>query len=376
MVKIILTFLRFHYNLLFQQMLKWQFLMKQPESEIGIKALEALRTCLRRVPFLTIESVKQGLRTDEMQLDILVKLRIGQERQNIALEVKGNGQPRIVRSAIYQLLRYREKNPKVYFVIAAPFISPQSAELCIKEDIGYIDLSGNCRLAFDRVYIEQEGKANPFAVKRDLRSLYSPKGERVLRVLLNNPKKAWRVQSLSAEAIVSLGQVSNVKRLLENREWLMSTDAGLIVGMPDQLLSEWSENYSFSRNKTRNYYTLKTISEIEADLAEICREQGMNYALTGFSAAARYAPAVRYQRAMAYIGDNVNKVAALLSLKEVSSGANVTLLTPYDEGVLYGSRSIDGIQVASPVQVYLDLLSVKGRGEEAAAILLDEVIKK
>lgn len=350
--------------------------MKKLGNEIEIQALEALKTCLKRVPFLTVESVEQEPRTNDAQFDILARVRIAQEWQNIAVEVKGNGQPRIVRSAIFQLLRYREKNPDAYCVVIAPYISPQSAAICAKEDIGYIDLAGNCRLTFDKVYIEQEGKANPFAVKRDLRSLYSPKGERVLRVLLNDPKKAWRVQSLSAEAVVSLGQVSNVKRLLENREWLISTDAGLVLNAPDQLLTEWSENYNFSRNITRNYYTLKTMAEIEADLAECCMKKGISYALTGFSAAARYAPAVRYQRAMAYVGEKADKVTESLSLKEVSSGANMTLLYPYDEGVIYGSRLIDRIQVAMPVQVYLDLLSMKGRGEEAAAILLDEVIKK
>ena len=371
-----MTLVTYHCIEKFQQTLKGPYLMKTLRSKIEIKALKALKDCLKRVPFLTIESVKQEPRTDDMQLDILARVRIAQERQNIAVEVKGNGQPRIVRSAIYQLLRYRERNPKVYCVVAAPYISPQSAEMCTKEGIGYIDLAGNCRLTFNRVYIEQEGKANPFAVKRDLRSLYSPKAERVLRVLLNNPKKAWRVQSLAKEAMVSLGQVSNVKSLLEDREWLMNTEDGLVLSIPDQLLSEWSENYSFNRNSTRNYYTLKTVTEIEADLAEICRKQKIICTLTGFSAAARYAPAVRYQRAMAYVVEKEDKVAKLLSLKEVSSGANVTLLSPYDEGVMYGYRLIDGIQVAIPVQVYLDLLSMKGRGEEAAAMLLTEVIRK
>jgi hypothetical protein len=323
-----------------------------------------------------VESVKQEPRTDDAQFDILARVRIAQERQNIVVEVEGNGQPRIVRSAIFRLLRYREKNPKAYCVVIAPYISQQSAAICGKEGIGYIDLAGNCRLTFDKVYIEQEGKTNPFAVKRDLRSLYSPKAERVLRVLLDNPRKSWRVQSLAKEAIVSLGQVSNVKSLLENREWLMNTDAGLVLSAPDQLLTEWSENYDFSRNITRNYYTLKTMAEIEADLAEICMKKGISYTLTGFSAAARYAPAVRYQRAMAYVGEKVDEMANLLSLKEVSSGANVTFVSPYDEGVMYGSRLFDAIQVAMPVEVYLDLLSMKGRGEEAAAILLDEVIKK
>jgi hypothetical protein len=46
---------------------------------------------------------------------------------------------------------------------------------------------------------------------------------------------------------------------------------------------------------------LKSIPEIEADLARVCSEKGIEYALTGFSGAARFTPAVRYNRAMAYV---------------------------------------------------------------------------
>lgn len=239
-------------------------------------------------------------------------------------------------------------------MVAAPFISPQAASICANEGIGYMDLAGNCLLSFDRVYIEQQGRPNPFSEKRDLRSLYSPKAERVLRVLLNDPKKAWRVQALATEARVSIGQMANVKSLLEDREWLTRTEAGLLIDAPAQLLAEWRANYRFSRSAARNYYTLKSVTEIEGDLAQICQRQNIRYALTGFSAAARYAPSVRYQRAMAYVEKDMDQVASLLSLKEVSSGANVTLLHPYDEGVMYASRQWDEVQIAAPIQVYLD----------------------
>ena len=53
----------------------------------------------------------------------------------------------------------------------------------------------------------------------------------------------------------------------------------------------------------------------------------------------------------------------------------MTLLEPYDAGVFYGSKEIDGIIVASPIQVYLDLRGLRGRGEEAADKLLNEVIR-
>jgi len=181
---------------------------------------------------------------------------------------------------------------------------------------------------------------------------------------------------LAEDAKISIGQVSNVKCLLEDREWLKSSDAGLLLNDPESLLSEWSENFNSRKNIPKNYYTLKSIAEMEADLANTCEGEGTEYALTGFSGAARYAPSVRYQRAMAYVSHDVESIAQRLSLKEVSSGANVTLFTSYDEGVLYGTQQIDGICIASPVQVYLDLLGVKGRGEEAAKTMLDEVIRR
>ena len=86
--------------------------------------------------------------------------------------------------------------------------------------MGYVDLAGNCHLAFGQVFIRKECRSNPYVQRRDPRSLYSPKAERVLRVLLSNPNRAWKTEALSAEARVSLGQVANVKRLLADREWI------------------------------------------------------------------------------------------------------------------------------------------------------------
>jgi hypothetical protein len=99
------------------------------------------------------------------------------------------------------------------------------------------------------------------------------------------------------------------------------------------------------------------------------------YALTGFSAAARFAPMVRSPRVMAYVKNPMDEMIASLGLKEVASGANVTLLEPYDEGVFYGVEVEEGIRLASPVQVYLDLKGLRGLGEEAAGKLFDEVIR-
>lgn len=334
------------------------------------EAEKALRGVLERVPFLRIKSLQR----EKDEVDLLVNLAIVDKKQTLVIEVKNTGQPRIARGAVNQLVRYRNTYPNAYFIFMAPYISPRAAEICKEDGVGYLDFAGNCYLSFGQVYIEQTGNPNPFRTRRDILSLYSPKASRILRVLLNNPGKVWKTQNLANEARVSLGQVANVKKLLLDREWITKQD-GFSLTEPWVLLEEWANTYTYRKNEVRNFYSLKSIPEIESDLAEICKEKGIDYALTGFSGAARFAPAVRYNRVMAYIYNALEDVASLLNLKEVESGANVMFLGPYDEGVFYGSRVIDDIKVVSPLQIYLDLKGFRGRGEEAAEALLRDVIK-
>jgi hypothetical protein len=342
--------------------------MKNNPSDIDGKAEKTLRGILEKIPFLKIKSVKKK----EEEVDFLVSVDLGDKKLALVVEVKNNGQPRMAREAVNQLLRYRNNYPDAYFIFMAPYISPQAAEICTKDGVGYLDFAGNCYLSFGQVYIEQTGKPNPFRTRRDLVSLYSPKSSRVLRVLLSNPGRIWKIQDLADEARVSLGQVANVKKLLLDRE---SIADGFSLREPWKLLEEWANVYTYRKNEVSNFYSLKSIPEIESDLAKTCGEKGIEFALTGFSGAARFAPAVRYNRVMAYVSTISEDLVSFLDLKEVPSGANVMLLGPYDEGVFYGTQVMDDIRIVSPVQIYLDLKSYKGRGEEAAEVLLREIVK-
>ncbi len=335
----------------------------------------ALLNCLQDIPFLKITEIQAEAQIDAGRPDAIVRLQLSSGEQTLIVEVKRNGQPRQAREAISQLQQYCRSFRDAYGVVAAPYISPATAAICKKEGVGYIDLSGNCLISFKQVYIRREGNPNRFEERRSLRSLYSPRATRVLRVLLANPNRSWKLQHLAQEAQVSLGQVHKVKSLLLDREWLRSTIMGLSLNKPDQLLAEWAENYEYRRNKVLDYYSLKGTSDVEYDLADACRALHMRCALTAFSAAARYAPQVRYPRAMAYVEGELEELATRIGLKRVTSGANVSLLVPYDEGVFYGTRDYDAVPVVSPIQTYLDLKGPAGRGEEAANFLLEEVIR-
>ncbi len=301
--------------------------------------------------------------------DFQVTVRVQDHSRLLLAEVKNNGQPRFARMAVYELKDALTKKQDAYGVFIAPYVSAEAGKICEEAGIGYMDLAGNCLISFETVYIRQTNLPNPTIQKRDLRSLYSPKGERILRVLLNEPKRPWKLARLAQAAEVSLGQVSNVKKLLLDREWLRTSVDGISLANPAALLDEWAQTYDFRRNDVREYYAMAELSEIEAQLAATCQRLGLQYALTGFSSAARIAPMVRYQRASAYVKGDVNSLIETLGWKAVSSGANVNLLISYDDGVFFGAKDMDDITIAAPVQTYLDLQNIRGRGQEAAQVV-------
>lgn len=340
-------------------------------------AIEALRKCLQSIkymqPFVCEDRAFPSDSTalpDDRLLDLVTPL--GSWR--LLLASLTNGEPRQIRSAVTRIASLTKEISAAHAILYAPYVSPKGAEICEEAGVGYVDSLGNCRLRLGPAMIWIEGYRPP-ATKRPLKTLFAPKTERILRALLDDPNRSWKLQELADVAQVSLGQVAKVKKKLLDLEWVQAARGELRLARPDALLAEWRSQYDDSRNRPRHFYTMLPLSEFETRLAELCARSGRPWALAGFSAAARLAPHVRYSKAMAYLDDDHGAIAEALKLKEVSSGANVMLLSPYDEGVYLGSRDVNGVRVTSPIQTYLDVGSLKGRGEEAAKFLLDHEIR-
>ncbi len=349
-------------------------MVKLDEKATLEQAERAVRDAFRGTPLTDWVRCEGPEASTPQGPDLVLKVNSPTGSRLLIIEVKPRGEPRLAREAAGQLVERCSQYNNAYGVFLAPYISDSAARVCAERGVGYIDLSGNCQLSFGGVFIERQGRPNKFSLKRDLGTLYSPKASRILRVLLGEPKRLWKMTEVVEAADVSLGLVAAVKKGLGDREWLREARAGFALARPAELLAEWADNYSFRKSEATDFYTMKSASETEAKLAVACADMKVRYALTAFSAAARLAPNVRYQRVFAY-ADDVKVVANTLGLKKVSSGANVTLLQPYDVGVYLGFCDIDEVRVVSPIQTYLDLVGLKGRGEEAATAILEEVIK-
>lgn len=325
---------------------------------------QTLRELLVNIPFL--EAGEVSIDETRSGPDFRVKVHIKNQSLTILAEYNDSGEPRLARLIANQIKDWVSKGIGAYGIFIAPYISPEAAMICIEAGIGYLDLAGNCLLSFETVFIQREGRTNPQIQRRKLRSLYSSKAERILRVLLTEAKQNWKTEALAKTAKVSYGQVAKVKSLLADREWLASSENGIRLGNPNAVLEEWASQYRYQRNQISDYYAMSDVVECEYQLAEICQRQKVSYALTAFSGAGRLAPSVRYQRISAYIDGDPDSLADALGWKRVTSGANVSILAPYDEGVFFGSQEVGGIQIVTPVQIYLDLQNYRGRGQEAA----------
>src|SRR5919204_3439519 len=186
------------------------------------------------------------LRVAGKPIDVAVKFRLGDAERLLVVEITSLGQPRHIRAAVTRLAEVRRELPGAYPVAAAVYIGPQSARILKDNNLGYLDLSGNCYLAFDQVLIEKEGKRNVRPSTRPLRSLFAPRATRVVRALLAEPSRAWRLEELAKAAAVSLGHSHNVVKRLEDLRWLERDDAQrLHLSKPADLLEAWSESYSY-----------------------------------------------------------------------------------------------------------------------------------
>ena len=243
-----------------------------------------------------------------------------------------------------------------------------------------MDLSGNCHIAVDTIYISVEGKANQYIPKRSNKNIFawsSQKSAIVLKTMLNDYKKEWQIQELSSLTGVSIGMVFNIKNYLLENNWAEKTIIGFRLKNIRDFLWEWASIYNLSSPKAEEYYSFDDIPLFEENISEWNKKRGAAVILGAFSAAARYAPTVRYNKATVYVEiSDKEEFIRDFQLKKVDSGGNIAISTIYDKSVTMFPKTLNNSLITSPSQTVLDLLSHSGRGEEAAEAIVQKEFDK
>ena len=217
----------------------------------------------------------------------------------------------------------------------------------------------------------------PKAEVSALRSMFSPKAAAILRLLMAEPGRPWRVAELAETAQVSLGHVSSVRKALSAREWITVDNKGMALKNPHALIAEWRENYRKPLGKRVTMYSLLHGRSLRDALSGVLNRDPSRplVAYGSHSAASWYTPSVGNGLSNFYTDEKgAELLTSTLELMQVPTGGNVSLVIVKDTTLFADADEPEpGVVCVNPLVTYLDLWNGDDRDQEGAEYLGKEV---
>ena len=254
-------------------------------------------------------------------------------------------------------------------MVVAPYLSPSVRERLVESGLGFVDLTGNVRVALSRpgLFIEANGAdVNPDRSARPSRSLRGGKAGRIVRALIDREEPSG-VRALVAITGVNAGYVSRIVALLDDQALIERSGRGRIVSVDwPRLFDRWSQDAPLSSRGTQ---TMCLEPRGLAALTSGLGTSSLRYAVTGSLAVSELAPVAAVHLAVVY-ADDVRAAVSALDLRIAERGANVMLIEPEDEWVFEGRILRNGLSAVAISQAAADLLTSPGRGPAEAEALI------
>jgi hypothetical protein len=317
--------------------------------------------------------------------DAEIALEVAGRHITLRVETKRELFPRDAREVLWRIgaSEGTSDDSSILRVIAADSLSPGAKELLKAEGVGYYDRGGSLYLPAPGAYIYVD-KPPPKSISKAIASLFTGRRAQVIHALLLQPREWLTGKDLAERAQVSTATVSQVMTELERLEFISLNELGPHKGRqvrePGRLLDQWAEYViPLKPPAFRRYY----LPALRADqlLEGVAREfatHNVSYAVSFEAAAQAYAPflsSISQVKCRAAGGAALESGLASLNARVVEEGANFSVLETNSAGDLLFREQIERSWLASPIQVYLDLLRSEGRAKELAQHLRHERIR-
>ena len=313
--------------------------------------------------------------------DFIARVDIGGREIELIIEVKERPHLASLRLAADAIKQYA--SPNQVPMVASHFLGPNRRALLKEMGIGYIDMAGNIYLRVPGVFIEREGKRNPFGYEREGLNPYSDKASIILRLLMNEPSRKWKIREIAKAGNINPGWVSRVVNSLVERGLIeFSRQNGVALLRGEDVLKEWADIYDWHRNKFYHYYChALDFQQVLEKISGLNLYRDKIIAL-GFQAGAYLVSPYSTFNQVHLLVDGPSfdmvcpEIERQLELESRREGANLILVRPYYKySALFGARKIKNWWVVSDVQLYLDLSRYPLRGQEQAEHLLEKVLQ-
>jgi hypothetical protein len=165
----------------------------------------------------------------------------------LILEAKSRVEPKDV-SRIADQLKFYVRSPdgeEATLVLVAPFLSSRTRERLEERGVGYMDLTGNIRVALDRPapFVRSSGAERDLRrEERPARTLKGAKAGQVVRALCDSMPPIG-VRELAGRSGVDPGYVSRVFALLEKEDLIRRESRGPVTYTDWQaLIRRWTQD--------------------------------------------------------------------------------------------------------------------------------------
>lgn len=260
-------------------------------------------------------------------------------------------------------------------LVAARYIPSSVRERLTGAGLSYVDATGNAVLALERpgIFIRTQGAdRDPWrGPGRPRGTLKGDPAARAVRALLDF-SGAWTIRNLMDVSGVSTGSLYRVLEFLQSDGLVeRQPNKEYVVGDWATLLRRWSEDYGFVRSSETTTWIAARGLESFAQVASQSTAN-LKYAFTGTIAAQEWASYAPARNAMVYVAD-VEACVSRWNLRPADAGANVVLAVPQTAAVFdrTESRDRDGLIIAAPAQVAVDLLTGPGRAPSEGEELIE-----
>jgi len=263
-------------------------------------------------------------------------------------------------------------------LIIVPYMGRSGMDLCKENSLSWLDLSGNAHIKAPGLLIHIEGRPNKFKKAGRPANVFAPKGARIVRQLLIDPKQSHNQRELSQITGLDEGYTSRIVRRLEKLQLIDRDDKGALKpSNPDELLEAWLEAYDFSKHQIiKGHVAARSGEELLKKMTRILSDQKVDYAATGLAGAWQYTHFTKFRMVTLFLADSPGKnIFDQLNFREDDRGANTWLVVSNDKGVFHGASDQAGIVCVHPVQVVLDLKGHPERAKEAALMVRQEKLK-
>ncbi len=339
--------------------------------------IEALKT-LPDVRLLRVEMDPHAMETGA---DAEVMLEVQGRPFCLLIDQRKSAYPRDVRAAAWHLSLTQDRPQSMPGVpmLIAPSLPQSSREYLREQRMAYGDSSGSLYLPLPQALFYVD-RPVPRQAPREVRNIYKGNSTRALHLLLSDPKRPWHVSELAQEAGVSRSTVHQVFQVLESHLWMEGRGKGpelvRTLTEPCALLNAWREEHTLKEYEAHSFYCWAKSGDLLRHAVTVALERAKrDYALTLSSGAELAAPFVTgVDRVSVLIprGPSLENVIQEAKLELAEEGSNVTFLLTKGDAPLLLRRSLEGVVVASDIQLYLDLWSSPARGKEQAEHLRRE----